>query len=70
MTITGQRHITATEKKHIREIIALGWTQANTARKAYKMEKTETGFSGVVCTKQRDSMNRPIVRKQSFTVVL
>lgn len=70
MLIIGKYHVTATEKKHIKQIIANGWTQGGTKRKFYKMEKTDFGFSGIINTYEKDDWGRPITRKQSFTVTL
>ena len=68
MKITGKYHITATEKKHIKQIIANGWLEGATKIKSYKMEKTATGFSGKVFTTERNDFGKKIVREQSFTV--
>ena len=68
MTITGKYHVTATEKRHIKEIIANGWLEGSTKVKSYKMQKTDDGYTGFIYTKERDSLGRAITRKQSFTV--
>ena len=68
MKITGKRHLTATEKRDIKEIINRGWLVGNTKRKSYKLEKTDAGFTGFVFTKERDDWGKMTQRKQSFTV--
>jgi hypothetical protein len=70
MTITGKYHLTATEKRHIQQIIANGWFEGSTKRKSYKMEKTETGYVGVVSTFEKDDWGRLVTRKQSFEVAV
>ena len=70
MQITGKYHLTATEKRHIGQIIANGWMQGGTKRKFYRLEKTEAGYDGIVETPETDSVGRRIIRKQSFTVVM
>ena len=70
MQITGKYHLTATEKRHIGQIIANGWTQGGTKRKFYRLEKNETGFNGIVETPENDDCGRRVIRKQSFTVTM
>ena len=70
MQITGTYHLTTTEKRHIKQIIANGWTQGGTKCKFYKMEKTENGFSGVVTTHERNDWGKPVDRTQRFEVVV
>jgi hypothetical protein len=68
MKITGSLHLTATEKRHIKQLIENGWTQGGTKRKFYRLEKTDCGFSGKVETPETDMMGRRIVRTQRFEV--
>ena len=68
MTITGKYHLTVTEKRHIREILANGWLSGSTRRKRYELQPIEGGFSGKVYTLERDDYGRPIERCQRFMV--
>jgi len=70
MKIIGKYHLTATEKKHIKQIIANGWLKGSTKVKAYEMEKTETGFVGKVYTTERNDYGKKIERVQSFEVIM
>ena len=70
MKITGKYHLTATEKRHIGQIISNGWTQGGTKRKFYRLEATDTGFNGIVETSEKDDWGRAVLRKQSFTVTI
>lgn len=69
MTITGTYHITATEKRHIKQLIENGWLKGGTKKKFYTMEETASGFVGTVSTKCKDDSGRAVVRKQKFTVL-
>lgn len=68
MKIIGKYHITATEKRHIKEIIAKGWLEGSTKVKSYKMTQTDTGYEGVIFTKSKDDWGGNVTRKQSFVI--
>lgn len=77
MKITAKYHVTATEKRHIKEIIERkneflenGVIKAGTKRKFYEIVETEFGFEGVIKTPEKDDCGRPVTRKQSFCVVV
>ena len=68
MIIKGTYHLTATEKRHIQEIVGNGWLAGSTKRKRYEMEKTANGFIGKVYTKERRDNGQMSERIQRFTV--
>lgn len=70
MKIIGRYHVTATEKRHIRDIIAKGWTFGKTKFKSYQLTETETGFDVLISTRQRDDWGRLVIKQQKATVTL
>lgn len=70
MIITGKYHVTATEKRAIKEIIANGWVFGQTKRKSYTLTATDTGFDVFILTPETNDWGKNIVRKSFATVVI
>ena len=70
MKIVGKYHVTATEIRDIKAIIANGWVEGSTKRKSYKLSKTDTGFDVVISTPETNDWGKRIIRTQSATVTL
>ena len=68
MKITGRYHLTATERRHIAQLIESGEMIGRSKRKAYELQATPGGFSGMVYTSEQNDRGEPITRRQSFTV--
>lgn len=70
MKIVGKYHVTATEKRHIKQIIAKGWLSGSTKRKSYSLTKTETGFDVRITTPEISDFGRRQNRISTATVTL
>lgn len=68
MKITAKYHVTATEKRAIKQIISRGWLAGSTKRKSYQLVKTDSGFDVTIKTPETDSAGRRIVRRSFATV--
>jgi hypothetical protein len=56
-------HLTAHDRQAIRAIAEKGWTHGKTARKAYALQRDETGaYSVRITSQERDDWNRPLTR--------
>lgn len=63
-------HLTATEKRHIAEIIGKGWQSGNSGRKSYLVRPAGEYWRVRITTKERDDFGRPSDRVQSVVVSL
>lgn len=70
MKITGKIHVTATEKKHIKAIIAKGWMAGSTNRKFYELVKSEDGYVVTIKTPEINDHGKRQTRVSTAYVVL
>ena len=69
VTLIEGLHLTATERRHIGELLEADATIATSKQKIYRAERIEDGtYRVAIESKERDDQNRPTVGKHVVTV--